>query len=562
LSSPKAAARHTPSRHHGTDQRKPTPVPATLAQARRRAAAVSAALLAAVAVTGTGAWMPDSQAYLHGRHPTPGLTIRQIAAALPGDTGAEGVTRLGARLFVAVRHQAAQGAASSPAGATSSEVRAYTFDGRLTASWTIPGQVSALAADPAHDRIIATVGPDARSSLYTIAPDQPAAGQLRHYTYRGLTHAGGASGAAVFAGHLYLTATHPAPAADGSTFTGPVLYQARINDDATAARPGTVDLTTVLADGAAALDQDSGRSVRLNLSTPGSARAVPAAVPGDGGTLALADEHGRQLVFAPASPNPAAPRVLVLAAPVDDTAFATSATGTLYVVDATSGKVLAVTGPFTPGEAFGTVPAGSPTLPGAVIGIDLKTGRVSELAQLASPGGLLFVDAPTGATTGPGGPSPTPKPTPAPTPSTGSPGSGAPHGPVGGPGAPGGVPFPGPGVPGSGFPAPGVPPTFAGGLGHAPLPAPSARAFPGGTPAGARVGLGGLPLPKGAPFAGPVPNGPGQAQPGTAASSPRTSPVSSTGALAGVAGAGVAVGAAGARVLRRRSAHNRHRPGG
>ncbi|WEB44476.1 MULTISPECIES: hypothetical protein [Streptomyces] len=81
-------------------------------------------------------------------------------------------------------------------------------------------------------------------------------------------------------------------------------------------------------------------------------------------------------------------------AKVDDTAIATSTRGTLYVTDPGTNQVVAVCGPFAPGQTFAAVPDDSKVLAGALGSLNLRTGSVSPFGKgFKSPHGLLFVPA-------------------------------------------------------------------------------------------------------------------------------------------------------------------------
>lgn len=97
-------------------------------------------------------------------------------------------------------------------------------------------------------------------------------------------------------------------------------------------------------------------------------------------------------------------QVLKLANSVDDVAWATSASGTIYTTDATADTVDAITGPFTPGTVYtavtpcnansapSTCPA--PGYPANSVGtINLKTGALGKVTALAliAPKGMIFV---------------------------------------------------------------------------------------------------------------------------------------------------------------------------
>lgn len=74
----------------------------------------------------------------------------------------------------------------------------------------------------------------------------------------------------------------------------------------------------------------------------------PAGVPTVGGSLLLDSQGDKQLLFLhDLAAGGTKADLLNLNTQVDDTAFATNATGTLYVVDSGTGQLLAITGPFT-----------------------------------------------------------------------------------------------------------------------------------------------------------------------------------------------------------------------
>ena len=97
-------------------------------------------------------------------------------------------------------------------------------------------------------------------------------------------------------------------------------------------------------------------------------------------------------------------QVLKISSPVDDIAWATSASGSLYTTDSGSDTVDAITGSFTPGIVYTAVtPCNANTAPSACpapgypansLGtINLKTGAIGKVAVtgVVAPKGLIFV---------------------------------------------------------------------------------------------------------------------------------------------------------------------------
>ena len=116
----------------------------------------------------------------------------------------------------------------------------------------------------------------------------------------------------------------------------------------------------------------------------------------------LNSQGDEELIFSGASGQNL--QVLKISNSVDDIAWATSATGTLYTSDATSNTIDAITGTFTLGTAYtavtpcnansapSTCPA--PGYPANSLGtIDLTSGKVGTVATagLVMPKGLIFV---------------------------------------------------------------------------------------------------------------------------------------------------------------------------
>ena len=63
------------------------------------------------------------------------------------------------------------------------------------------------------------------------------------------------------------------------------------------------------------------------------------------------------------------------------------------MVDSGTGDLLAITGPFRPGEAFVSVPSDSDSLTRTLGLLNLDTGNITAFATgLGNPKGLLFVD--------------------------------------------------------------------------------------------------------------------------------------------------------------------------
>ena len=316
-----------------------------------------------------------------------------VFATAPANTkGPDDITKLGDHLFVAYQNGVGSKGEPSPTGNTKSTIVEYTQRGQVVASWSVVGKVDGLGADPWRHRVIATVNEDGNSSLYTVTPDRHAHGDaddVKHYTFtkNPLPHGGGTDSVVVRNGVIFITASAPAADANGTTFSGPALYTADLDND-------TAALTPVLHDNSTATDAVTGKKVTLNLSDPDSSEVVPHAAPRFGGDLLLDSQGDGQLIFL-RNPGHAHQQatVLNLSTQVDDSAFAPTADDTtFYVVDSGKNEIIAITGPFHRGEMFASVPSDSTAIPGNLATVNTSTGAVTPFGSgFTNPKGLLFV---------------------------------------------------------------------------------------------------------------------------------------------------------------------------
>jgi hypothetical protein len=304
------------------------------------------------------------------------------------------ITLLNGHIFTGFQNGVGPDGAPGPLGANSTVVE-YARDGRVAHTWSVRGKVDGLTADPAHDRLIATVNEDLNSSLYVLRPGAEGDEQLVHYTYDPspaepnptppTATGGGTDSVAIKGGRIYIT--HSAPALASS----PAVYEATLDSETHVAH-----LRSVFADNATATDAVSHQPVTLALTDPDSNLFLPAASPRYASQLVQVAQADGQMVFVkdPASAHPSL-TMLALSQPsgtiptVNDLAVATSDEGTLYVTD--PDKVVALS---TKGLPRGTVFVAETKDTGApLVGtLDLGTGKITPLGNmLANPHGLLFV---------------------------------------------------------------------------------------------------------------------------------------------------------------------------
>ncbi|WEO94674.1 hypothetical protein A6P39_012040 [Streptomyces sp. FXJ1.172] len=340
---------------------------------------ICAGTVAAVAVTGLGLSASATAATTPATVPA-GFSATVFAHAGGKLSGADDIARLGDKLFVG--YQNGVGSQGEPAanGTKNSTVVEFDKHGKEMAHWDVAGKVDGLGADKRTGQVIATVNEDGNSSAYTIDPDSKHHA-VKHYHFSSLPHGGGTDNVSVRHGVVYIVASNPTADAHGSTANRPALYKVTFHGT-------TAKTTPVFDDNITATNLVTGKTGALNLTDPDSSTFVPRSVPGLGGSLLLDGQGDQQAVFVKHwGTKKQHTVVLPLSQQVDDTAFATSAEGTLYAVDSAKGTVVAITGHFTKDEAFVSAKGGLGTL-------SLKTGTITAFGNaVSSPKGLLFAAA-------------------------------------------------------------------------------------------------------------------------------------------------------------------------
>ncbi|KAF5994125.1 hypothetical protein [Streptomyces sp. WAC00263] len=339
---------------------------------------ICAGTVAAVAVTGPG-YSASASAATSATVPA-GFSSTLFAHAGGKLAGADDIARLGGKLFVGYQNGVGSKGEPAAGGVKSSTVVEFDRHGKEVAHWDVAGKVDGLGANPRTGQVIATVNEDGNSSAYTIDPDSKR-NAVKHYHFSSLPHGGGTDNVSVRHGVVYIVASNPTANAKGSTVGRPALYKVTFHGT-------TAKTTPVFDDNITATNLVTGKTGALNLTDPDSSTFVPRSVPGLGGSLLLDGQGDQQAVFVKHwGTKKQRAVVLPLSQQVDDTAFATSTEGTLYAVDSANGKIVAITGHFTKGEAFVSAKDGLDTL-------NLKTGTVTAFGNaVSSPKGLLFIAA-------------------------------------------------------------------------------------------------------------------------------------------------------------------------
>ena len=352
-----------------------------------------------------------------GTNPTAGVsshtfTVKQIAYGTtikhsfqPNGTGAaktgrlsqpDDIVSLGGKLYVGFQNGVGSQGGAAPSGNLDSTLVEFTPSGSVVKQWDMTGKIDGMGADPATGRVFASVNEDSKSSLYVLS-----GGTITHYTYKPspLPHMGGTDAVSVFNGKILVSASAPGTSGTAPK-NAPAVYVVTLN--ATAKTAAVAPFFAINASATAVNGTNAGKAVTLALTDPDSNTVVPSSSPQFAGNFVLNSQGDLELIFSDASGQSL--KVLKTSQSVDDIAWATSASGTLYATDSSADTIDAITGPFKPGTAYTAVapcnansaPATCPAPPAWPVNslgtIDLKTGAVTTVYHgPITPKGLAFV---------------------------------------------------------------------------------------------------------------------------------------------------------------------------
>lgn len=251
----------------------------------------------------------------------------------------------------------------------------YSGEGEVEQIYYVLGHCDGMRFNPYTRVLWVLVNNDANPAMYTI---NPANGVIKPYTFSSVPHGGGYDDLAFANGKVFISASNPTlngagvnvfPAIDTVSLTG-----------------STANLTPVLMGNATAMDLVTHTTVTLNEVDPDSMSVDPA------GDVVLANQAGSELVFlgSPGTSHQAVGRIS-LGTQVDDTVWATSPDGILFIVDGPANVTYLARTHFVVGTAYTEAPNDSGVA--SFVGtLDLTTGIITPvLIGFSSPTGLLFV---------------------------------------------------------------------------------------------------------------------------------------------------------------------------
>jgi len=303
---------------------------------------------------------------------------------------------LGGNLYVGFQDGVGSQGEASASGNLDSTLVEFTPAGSVVKQWDLTGKIDGMGADSATGQVFATVNEDSKSSLYTVS-----GGTVTHYTYTPptLPNLGGTDAVAVYNGKILISASAPGTSSKAPA-SAPAVFAVTLNAGAKTAAVAPFFADNATATGVNA--QNAGKKVTLALTDPDSNGVIPSGSPEFAGDFMLNSQGDEQLIFSGASGQNL--QVLKISNSVDDTAWATSASGSLYATDSAANSVDAITGTFTPGTAYTAVaPCNANSAPSTCPGpgysanylgtINLKTGAVGKIAVTGpvTPKGLVFV---------------------------------------------------------------------------------------------------------------------------------------------------------------------------
>jgi hypothetical protein len=372
---------------------------------------VAAGLLGMAGCSSSGSSSSSSSPSASASNST--LTVKQIALGetlkhsfQPGGKGPtttehltqpDDIVPLGGKLYVGFQNGVGSMGEPSASSNLDSTLVEFTPTGSVVKQWDVVGKIDGMGADPATGQVFATVNEDSKSSLYVLS-----GGTITHYTYSPSTlpQMGGTDAVAVYKGKILISASAPGTGGKAPA-NAPAVFVATLNAGAKTATVAPFFADNATATGANA--PNSGKSVTLALTDPDSNGVVPSSSAKFGGDFMLNSQGDQELIFSDADGQNL--QVLKISNPVDDIAWATSASGSLYTTDAGADTVDSITGSFKPGTVYTavapcnanaapTVCPTPPNYPANSLGtINLKTGAVGKvtLNGPVTPKGLIFV---------------------------------------------------------------------------------------------------------------------------------------------------------------------------
>jgi hypothetical protein len=325
--------------------------------------------LAALLLTGTAA------GHVFAQTATAPYQLSVFAKAPTGLSAPDSIAVVGDHVFVGY----GDGHLPDGSDGLNSQIVEFTMSGTPVHTYTVPGHSDGLKVDPATHLLWALQNEDANANLVIINSETH---QQKLFTFGPTLHGGGYDDLVFTGCKVFVSASNPA----NNPNSGPAIVSVTLSGN-------MVNIKSVLAGEASAIDIPTDSTVQLNLQDPDSMTLDPL------GNIVLDSQGDQQLIIVS---NAATPNQRVLRLPLsyltsagrvavetDDTAFVTSTQGFILFADKGLNTVYKISrNAFSPGTAF-TAADGGPF----VGTVDFTTGVVTPIVTgLTNPGGMMFVD--------------------------------------------------------------------------------------------------------------------------------------------------------------------------
>lgn len=307
-----------------------------------------------------------------------GYSLFDLTSSPAGDTGADSITAVGNDFFVGYGdHHAPDGS-----DGLSSTIVEYSLTGSVLGSTTVLGHNDGLRYNTATGQIWALQNEDTNPNLVLINPST-----LLTSTAISIPnpHGGGYDDVAFSGGQAYLTASNPNVDTNGNSLGLPAVERVTLPTSG-----NTATVSTILTGTASATSTNTGNPVTLNLTDPDGVIATP-----DGSIQFTSQGDSKLVTIHNAGAANQSVNQLDLSAQVDDITYSSAGDQTLLFTDATTNQLYALSGAFTPGEAFvaASFPDGTPNAGTSLGLLNLSTGGITPVVSGVNPGGLQTVAA-------------------------------------------------------------------------------------------------------------------------------------------------------------------------
>jgi hypothetical protein len=308
----------------------------------------------------------------HGATVPAGFTLKTLAKGTKKMYNPDPIVVQGKFVYVSFQN------ATQPTGTGgNSTIAQFNTSGKLLQTIAVPGRCDGMRWNPYTNLMWITVNEDANSSMFTWNPAKSGASAVTPYKWSSAKHGGGYDDLAFTTGKAFVAASNPKLNAAGKNL-GPAMVMATLNGTTAVVKP-------VLMGNAKAKNIVTGQTETLNITDPDSMTVTPT------GAVLLVSQGDSDILFIqnPGLSNQSV-SVLPVGTQLDDTVYATTKNGLLYVVDAVANAIYTIRGPLVAGGLYTEAPSDS-GVAGFAGMVNPTTGTVTPMfTGFGSPTGLFF----------------------------------------------------------------------------------------------------------------------------------------------------------------------------